>query len=161
MKTLVVYYSLTGTTRAVAEMIADQMNADLAEIGCTRYGRSAWGMIRAVYDSLRNNLPPIEPLARNVTAYDLVVVGGPIWASHPAPPVRRFLRQTVSRLPRTAVFLTHQGSPAEGALAEMEDIIGKSAAATLVARKADLDEPVMAEKVAAFALVLERHAGSG
>ena len=64
-------------------------------------------------------------------------------------------------LNRCSCVDTDRNCALDNFFAEMEDIIGKSAAATLVARKADLDEPVMAEKVAAFALVLERHAGSG
>ena len=76
MKTLVVYYSLSGTTRAVATALAKELGADLEEIRCKRYAPGFSSALRAGYDSWRGNLPPIEPLSRAPSRYGLVVVGG-------------------------------------------------------------------------------------
>jgi menaquinone-dependent protoporphyrinogen IX oxidase len=114
MNALIVYYSLSGTTRAVATAPAQEIAAGTEEIRCGRYTASVWGYLRASYDSWSGNRPSIEPLPRAHSAYELVIVCGPIWASHLATPVRTYLRQEAARLPDTAFVLTHvirQGIP--------------------------------------------------
>lgn len=59
MRTLVIYYSRTGTTRKVAQALADMLGADTAEIRCERYGVGGLGYIRAAYDSVRGARPAI------------------------------------------------------------------------------------------------------
>ena len=110
MKKLVVYYSLSGNTRTLATVLARDLAADTEELHCPRYASGVWGYMRAGYDSWKGNLPPIEKLPLQ---YELVVVAGPIWAFHPATPVRNFLKQERSRLPRVAFLLTHGGSAGE------------------------------------------------
>ena len=156
MKTLIVYYSLTGTARAVATALAQELGADIEEIRCTRYAPRLSGVVRAIYDTWRGNLPPIEPLLRALSLYDLVVVGGPIWASHPATPVRAFLRQKRSQLPSVAFFLTHGGSAGERSLGEMQSLAGLAPKATLVVREVDVKNGKFASAVSSFASKLAK-----
>lgn len=155
MKTLVVYYSLSGTTRTVARALAKALNADLEAIHCDRYPPNFWGRLRAAYDSWKNVLPLIAPLSHPTAQYDLVIVGGPVWATKPATPLRLFLRQQASRLPSTAFFLTHGGSPAQGALSEMSRLAKRAPVATLVVRQADVCNDGFAAAVASFAADLQ------
>ena len=124
MKKLVVYYSLSGVTRTVAAALAREL-ADIEELRCSRYSTSGWGFFRAAYDSWKGNLPPIEPLADVPSQYELVMIAGPIWAFHPATPVRTFLNQERSHLARVAFLLTHGGSARERSLREMEEFAGQ------------------------------------
>lgn len=73
MKTLVVYYSLSGTTRTVARAIAKEFDAYVDEIRCARYQPGFWGFLRAGYDSWRDRLPAIEDLKHAASAYDLIL----------------------------------------------------------------------------------------
>lgn len=154
MKALVVYYSLTGTTRAVAEALAKELTADIEEIRCDRYAPDLLGMARACYDSWIGNLPPIGLLSHEPSRYDLVVVGGPIWAFHPATPVRTYLRQESSGLPDVAFFLTHHQSAAQQSLRDMEQVAGQAPKATLVVRQAAVKNGTFGPAVSSFASTL-------
>ena len=151
MKTLVVFYSLSGTTRTVAEDLARVLGGELAEIRCEHYRPGFWGPLRAVLDSVRGHMPEAAMPPQSVEDYDLVVAGGPVWASHAATPVKAFLEFAAPRLPRTALFLTHQGSATDSAFREMERLAGQSAVAKLAARKADLEGTEYASELAEFA----------
>ncbi len=154
MTVLIAYYSLSGTTRSVAVALAKELSADVSEIRCARYSPGFWGSLRAAYDSWKGNLPSIEPLEHAPSRYDVVVLGGPIWAFHPATPVRAFLRQEGSRARNLAFFLTHGGSAAAQSLREMEQIAGRAPLATLVIREADVKTGKHAALVSSFASAL-------
>jgi flavodoxin len=76
MNALIVYYSLSGTTQAVATALAKDLDADVEEIRCDRYSPSFWSRVRAGYESWKGSLPTINPLSHAPSHYELVVIGG-------------------------------------------------------------------------------------
>jgi menaquinone-dependent protoporphyrinogen IX oxidase len=154
MKTLVVYYSLSGTTRTVAQAIAQELDADVDEIRCARYQPGFWGFVKAGHDSWRDRLPVIEEPMLPASAYDLVLVGGPMWAFRAATPVRAYLRKEARELPNTAFFLTHGGAPADKAFREMQVLAARAPISTLVVREQDVKAGRFTSAVASFAAAL-------
>ena len=151
MKILVVYYSLSGTTRRVAEALAKELGADLAEIRCERYRMGPLGFIKAAYDSWADRLPAIAAPQNPPAAYDLVVVGGPMWAMRVATPVRAYLRQEAGRFARIAFLMTLGGAPSDKALGEMEALARRAPEAALVLSDQDLKAGKLAASVQGFA----------
>ncbi len=120
MKCLVMYYSRTGKTRVVAEELAHMTGADLIEITSPRFHMGPLGFLRAGFDSVRGALPPIDVPAVDLATYDLVLVGGPIWTSYPALPVRSFFSTAGTLGRETALFFTCEGhSPVQAAVDEV------------------------------------------
>lgn len=154
MRTLIVFYSLSGTTKAVAETLAGMLGADITEIRCRRYRSGLFGFLRAGHDSMRGRLPPVElPPALSQT-YDLIVIGTPIWAGHAATPVRAFLSGR-PRLPdKVALFITRGGSSPETALAEMEALLPAPSVAKLALKSDDVKKTAGSEALCAFAAAL-------
>lgn len=109
MKVLVLFYSRTGATRQVACALRRALDADLMEIRCPRFGLGIFGFLRAGYDSVRGNLPPIEVPEVDFSAFDLVLVGAPIWTGYPALPVRAFFSTAPVLGRETALFFTSEG----------------------------------------------------
>lgn len=89
LKVLVVYYSRTGTTKRVAEYLADYFGFDLDVIvSDSRSG--AIGYIKSGYESAFRKRSPIS-FSKNPEDYDLVIVGTPVWAGTLASPVLSYL----------------------------------------------------------------------
>lgn len=154
MRTLVVYYSYSGTTRKLAEALAKALGADVAEIRCASYGRGAVDFLKACYDSVMGRLPGIETTQAMPQSYDLVVVGGPVWAGHVATPVRAFLNGRRGQFKSIAFFLTAGGSPTDAALKEMGDIAQIAPVATLGLKTAEVHGATCAAAVDGFAKAL-------
>ena len=94
-KMLVLYYSQTSNTKAVAQEIATKLGADRAEIVPVQpYDGDFQATIeRGMKELKEGNFPEIQPLKVDVANYDVVFIGYPIWFGTYAPPVVTFLNQ--------------------------------------------------------------------
>ncbi|HLY58864.1 MAG TPA: flavodoxin [Stellaceae bacterium] len=154
MRALVVFYSLSGTTRKVAQAVAVQLGADLEEISCPSYRRGFFGFWRAGHASWKGKIPEIGASAHAPSDYDLVVVGGPVWAWNVCTPVRAYLMREAARLPAVAYFVTVGGVGFEQALATMAELAGRKPVATLVLRTEDFKQGRDQAAIASFAAAL-------
>ncbi|MEO1160208.1 MAG: hypothetical protein AAFW74_07085 [Pseudomonadota bacterium] len=160
MRTLIVYYSRTGTTANIANALANRLDADKREIGCDRYTGGLLRYLLAGYDSVRGNLPEIEMTEFAAEQYDLVLIGTPIWTSHPSLPVRAFLDRKPDLPARVAVFLTHGGhSPAQTCIDEIELMLPVPIEAKLTFNSAQVSAGTFADDIDGFASELESRAG--
>lgn len=156
MSPLVLYYSRTGNTRKLATALAASLDVPIAEIGCERYAGGLLRYLHAGYDSVRGNLPPIEVPPEARISHDYVLIGCPIWTSHPALPIRRFLSDYGNLHHNIAFFLTYGGhSPSETAFTELAATVKQSATANLALNSADLDTPKATDAIATFLTELE------
>ncbi len=151
MRTLIVYYSRTGTTRTLATALARSLGADLAEIRCPRYEGGVFRYLRAGYDSIKGNLPPIEMPPCAPLEYDLVLIGGPVWTSHPALPIRAYLADNPVLPTRVGLFLTHGGqSPARTTIQELAALLPGRFEASLAVRSDDVRDNEISDAVGNF-----------
>lgn len=95
-KMLVVYYSQTSNTKAVAQEIATRLNADIAEITAVNpYDGDFQATIeRCLQEREQGITTEIESLSVNVADYDIIFIGYPVWFGTFAPPMATFLTQT-------------------------------------------------------------------
>ncbi len=107
MTCLVVYYSRTGNNRTIAESIASKLSADIDEIvdKKNRKGRLNW--LRAGKDSRSGKLTEID-YQKNPQDYDTIIIGAPIWAFNPIPPLRTYLQEVDLKGKRVAFFICSQ-----------------------------------------------------
>ena len=94
-KMLVLYYSQTSKTKGVAQEIATKLGADLEEIVPVElYDGDFQATIERGKKELDEGIfPEIQPLNVDVTQYDVIFLGYPIWFGTYAPPVITFLNQ--------------------------------------------------------------------
>ena len=92
-KALVLYYSQTGNTKAVAEAIAAKTGADTEEIvAVTPYdGDFDATIAHCMKEREDGTLPEIEPIKANLEDYEVIYLGYPIWFGTYAPPMGAFI----------------------------------------------------------------------
>jgi menaquinone-dependent protoporphyrinogen IX oxidase len=120
MRSLVVYYSLTGKTKLVAQAIAEALSATLVEIMETK-PRKLGPLIYLVggFSAMTNRRSKITPLDVDLKQYERIFVGSPIWASRPVPAVNSFVYQTDFEGRSVIPFFSMGGNTAEKALANI------------------------------------------
>jgi flavodoxin len=138
MKALVVYFSRSGHTEQVARAVADALHAELEPIGDGTKRRGLIGYLRSGFEAATRRMPDISPPTHDLSQYDLVVVGTPVWNASVSSPVRAFLTRNRGQLKRVAFFCTMGGRGAERAFREMERASGRRPADVLVVREHDL-----------------------
>lgn len=92
-KALVLYYSQTGTTRAVAEEIASRTGADIASFDVTEpYDGSFDETVeRCLTERATGKKPVLKAPDCDFSKYGLIFLGYPIWFGTYAPPVEALI----------------------------------------------------------------------
>ena len=131
MKTLIVYYSLQGNTEYAAERIAENIGADsMRLISKKAYKDKGFSkFLSGGRSAMKEETPELENCDADLSGYDRVVFGFPVWASNIAPPLRTFIanHQAELQTKELAAFATQGGSGAPKALAKLKAAIGINA----------------------------------
>ena len=108
-KVLVVYYSLTGHTKDIAEQIAAKTGADIFEIKTIETYSSPSVYMKSKKELTSKNYPELQGSLPNVADYDTIFVGGPVWWYTMTPALYSYLKVTDFGGARVVPFST-QGS---------------------------------------------------
>lgn len=93
MKPLVVGYSLTENTKKICGAIAKGLKADYVELHEIRRRSVLNAYTLGCFAAMKRKNSDIKPVAKDVSAYDCLVVASPVWAGCIVPAVNDFLRE--------------------------------------------------------------------
>ena len=156
-KTLVVFYSRSGTTRRIAEALSAALKCDLEEITEPRPRTGFLGYIRSLLEASRKRPCTILPKKHEISSYDLVVIGTPVWAWSLSSPVRAYLMATASQLPKVAFFCTLGARGSESAFAQMTTIVGKKPRAVCAITQREVLSGSYSDRLSAFEKALKKN----
>jgi flavodoxin len=139
-KTLIVYHSRTGHTGRVAQALARRLDADLDEIRIVQPLAGIAGYAMCAIEAIAGLAPALRPMQRNPAAYELVLIGTPVWFWSLSSPVRSWLEKHPLKR-RVAFFCTMGGSGAGRVFATMAELAGRQPAATLALLEQELAGP--------------------
>lgn len=127
-KDLIVFYSLEGNSQYIAERIREKTGADLLRLVPKKayhdkgLGKFFWGGRSAIMAEK----PELEPFSVDLSAYDRIIFGFPVWASNFTPPLRTFIEDHAEALKgkRFAAYACQSGVGAEKAFVKLAKCIG-------------------------------------
>lgn len=131
MKTLILYYSRTGTTKKVAERLASVLGADIENVVDNVNRSGIRGYMISGRDAVKKTLIKINPLTHNISDYDLVIIGTPVWAWTMSAPIKSLITELKDNLKQVAFFCTQGGEGNQGAISNMIKLSGKEPLASL------------------------------
>lgn len=163
MKTAIIYYSMSGNTKYVADKIADGIKisgeVDIIRIepkkvypdkGAKKF---FWGGKSAVM----GETPALQPYEFNIEEYDRIIFGTPVWASTFVHPLRTFINENQAvKDKKIAVFTCFSGGGADKAIDKMKKYIGigKFEAELILIDSRDNAKEENDEKIAEFCSML-------
>lgn len=130
MKTAVIYYSLEGNTRYVAEEIAAKTGADLISlVPVKEYPKK--GLAKFYHggkSAVLGETPELKPYVFDAEKYDNVILGCPVWASKCAAPINTFLAEHGEEMSEkgaehVGIFLCQSGNGAQKVLEKYKETL--------------------------------------
>ena len=127
MKTAVIFYSLSGNTAYVADILKEKLDADLFRIrprdeypkkGLKKFYFAGKSAVMAEEPELIDD--PID-----LSGYDQLILGTPVWAGTFAPPLRTFLKlnRDVLREKEVAVYVCCSAGGARKAIEQIRQFL--------------------------------------
>ena len=114
-KILIVYYSLTGNTQFIAEIIQEAIKADIEELKPIKELNPSSSMkyMWGGYQATMKKKPKLKPIVKNPLEYDIIFLGTPVWAWTFSPPLRSFLSLYDLTDKRVAIWTCSAGDPSK------------------------------------------------
>ncbi len=131
MRTAIVYYSMSGNTKYVANKIAERIKGS-GEVDIIRIEpvkaypdkgakKFFWGGKSAVM----GESPALQPYAFDLAKYEQIIMGTPVWASTFVPPLRTFINENPDiKDKKIAVFTCFSGGGADKAIDKLKKYLG-------------------------------------
>jgi flavodoxin len=113
-KTLIIYYSQTGVTDKVVNIITESIPADVLKLEPTEeLPHEEKALIEVMTPHWKNKTTslPVKNAPPDVSSYDLIIFGGPVWFSRPALPVLGFLEKMDFQGKPVAIFGSSGSGP--------------------------------------------------
>jgi flavodoxin len=111
MKSAIVYYSYSGNTRKVAEVLAEALRqkdeVDALELKAQDESSSFFLQARRAFAKVRAR---IEPINFDLSNYNLVCFGTPVWAFAPAPAMNTYLGRCFGLEGKEVILFSTYGS---------------------------------------------------
>ena len=125
MKNLVMFYSLGGNTKFIAQYIAEKINADILELKPKKayhnsgFKKYFWGGKSVVF----KEQPELLSYDIDINSYENIFIGTPIWVGTYAPPYNTFFNTEKINNKNIYLFACHGGGSVEKFYKNTKEII--------------------------------------
>ncbi len=107
-KTLIIYYSRTGNSRLISEVLQKELNAQALEIKDLKDRSGSLGYAGAGFDGFFDRHTTIDPAKVDLSPYSNIVIVSPIWNWKLSTPIHTFIDN--NRLDDKTVVLFTNGN---------------------------------------------------
>jgi len=105
-KTLILYYSKTGNTRAACEALQKELGADIREIKDLNSRETKFGAIAGMLKTLLGMHTDIDPKTIDLSPYSTVIISAPIWAAKFGLAMRTYVETNRFDNKNVIIFIT-------------------------------------------------------
>jgi flavodoxin len=162
MKILVAYYSKTGNTKRAAADIAAGLQADLEEIIDKKKRTGILNWFLSGRDGMKKLGTEIAEPAKDAAAYDMVIVGSPVWGWNIVPAVRTYLENNKGKIKNYAFFVTSGNTDSQKLAGYLKEIMNQESLAHTGFNTQELkDRNTYDRKISDFLAALRKSENSG
>jgi len=105
-KTVILYYSLAGNTKACSEALHASMGADIIEIKDLVDRSGSWGFAKSAFGSMFSMYTDIEPETPDLSPYSNIILASPIWTGKLSMAMRAFIGKNKFDGKKVVLFTT-------------------------------------------------------
>jgi flavodoxin len=114
MKTCYIYHSETGNTRRIVDRCLAAAGGDRIEVHDLQHYNRISKFLVGGRRAMKGLSDPIEPPDIDVSGYDLMVIGSPVWGGRPTPAINAAIQALKGcEGKRSILVVTCGGSPGE------------------------------------------------
>lgn len=129
-KNLILFYSWSGNTKTIAELIHDEIGGGFFEIEPKEAYPEQYSKIvgigkNEVWNSIKPELLKL-PAANYIEFYDNIFIGSPMWWGSLSPCMTSLLSQINIKGKTIIPFITHGGSGIRDSIEELKDLCSES-----------------------------------
>ena len=125
-KTLILYYSRTGNTKACCEAIQQVLGTDIIEIKDLVERSGRWGYNKAAMGSFLGMHTKIEPGNPDLSPYSNIIIGSPIWSGKLSMAIRTLIDKNKFDDKKVVIFTTTNTYEKEKYKEQSKDIVRKA-----------------------------------
>lgn len=127
------------------------MGAEVEEIIDRTHRQGILGYLRSGNEAWFGRRAPIERPSMDPAAFDLVLIGTPVWRVSLASPVRTYLHDYAPRIRQAGFFCTMGGFGSARVFRQMQQLCGRAPLATFARTERQLGGADLAAAVEQFA----------
>ena len=131
MKSIIVYYSYSGNTKKVTQILSEFLQqkgqVDILELKAQDESDKFFGQ---AFRAFRHKKAVIQSLNFDLSTYDFICFGSPVWAFGPAPAINTYLDQCFGLENKEVILFTTYGSGTgnQRCLNYMQDLLARKGA---------------------------------
>ena len=154
-ETAIAYFSRTGHTKRVAELLAKRLDARIIAVVETVNRRGIFGYLRSAIEALRHSKPEVIHENFQPERHRLVLIGTPVWAGRTSSPIRAFVHSQDWSRCELAFYGTMGGSGGDRVFEELQQMTGRKPIATLALTDADVDAGQIDQQLDGFCTAIQ------
>lgn len=148
---LVVYYSRTGMTRLLSNMLADELDCTVEELADLRPRHGLFGFVSRGIDGALSRHTSLGPIREDPGGYELVIIATPVWNRSVCSAVRTYLSEHRGRFRKVAFALAQSSVGRSRVFQQMEELAELAPVTTLAVTESDFLRGGYRRKVSRFA----------